>query len=230
MKKIISKFLVLLLIFISVSCVFTVPASADQAIIFDKLYMKDGITYMPVMYNGGSDGTFSATLTDSNNKVITTFKTMRVVNKTKITYNMAFSKVKSGTYYLNIKFVYNPYYGKQNPISSRLKITYKQPTPTVMFSKTYQKYTDTGDVNQIFVFGYAGTIGKKINFEIYDEDGNPVLKKGVTLNSYSGGYTLKWDYYPTKGLRVSNGTYIMKYWVDGQTPKQVEFEVNLSEG
>jgi len=232
MKKIINRLLALLLIIASISCMFTGQVSAlaaEDVIQFQSTYTKDGKFVMPVRIC--VSGTVSANLVDSNNKVIESFKTLNVGFGTTITYSRSFSNTKSGVYYLNVKFVYPSQDKSQEGFSRKLKITHKEPTPKLAFSKTYQVYTDSGDVLQVFKFDYFNANGKKINFEIYDEYNDLIHESDMLAKHVNGNCTYSWDYYPLNGgLMVSNGTYIMKYWVQGQTPKQIKFEVNLAEG
>lgn len=204
--------------------------TADQIIVFQDTYNENGQFVMPVRFEGG-DGTVSATLTDEKLNIIDTFKTMPIVIGNKIFYKKGFAAVKSGTYYLNVKFVYSSYYGTTQPITRSLKITHKQPSAKLTFSQTYQAYTDSGDVNQVFQFAFSNASGKKTSCEIYDQYGTFLAKNELTIKNVNGTYTFKWNYYPSKGgLMVSSGTYIIKYWIDGAAAKQQNFEVNLAEG
>ncbi len=229
MKKLINKTLALLLIIVCISCLCTVQVSAlagTDVIKFQSTYTKDGKFAMPVKIC--VSGTVSANLVDSKNAIIESFKTMKVGFGTTITYSRSFASTKSGVYYLNVKFTYPTL---DEGFTQRLKITHKVPSPKVSFAKTYQTYTDSGDVKQTFKLNYFNANNQKINFEIYDEYGNLISKSGLVAKHVSGNCTYNWDYYPIKGgVMVSNGTYILKYWVQGQTPKQMNFEVNLSEG
>lgn len=228
MKKLINKIIALLLVMmISVTCIFTVPVSAltdDQLIVFNKFRIEEGKTVMPVYI--GASGVVSATLTDANNNVIDTFTTLRVDVGNTISYKKAFSTMQAGTYYLNVKF-----YLSDKPISRSLGITCKGPAPKLTYTNTYQTYTDSGDVKQVFKFSYSNGSGKKMNFQIYDQYGNFISENVVTTKYVNGTYGFDWDYYPKNGgLMVTSGTYILKYWAEGQTPKQQNFEVTLSEG
>ncbi|MFZ2538864.1 MAG: hypothetical protein WAX04_08170 [Oscillospiraceae bacterium] len=232
MKKLINKTIVLFLIITSISCIFTVQVSAlaaEDVIEFQSTYTKDGKFVMPVRIC--VSGTVSANLVNSKNAIIESFKTMKVGYGTTITYSRLFVGTKSGDYYLNVKFVYPSQDNSGEGFSRRLKITHKVPSPKLSFSQTYQAYTDSGDVKQVFKFDYFNANGKKMNFEIYDQYGNFINKSSTVVKHVNGNCTYNWSYYPTKGgVMVSNGTYILKYWVEGQTPKQMNFEVNLAEG
>ncbi len=232
MKKLVSRLLVLFLMIASISFVSTEKVSAltaESVIEFQSTYMKDGKFAMPVRIC--VSGTVSANLVDSNNKVIESFKTLNVGFGTIITYSRSFSNTKSGVYYLNVKFVYSSKDESQGGFSRKLKITHKEPTPKLAFSKTYQAFTEFGDVLQVFKFDYFNANGKKLNFEIYDQYNELIHASHLVAKNVNGNCTYSWDYYPLNGgLMVSNGNYILKYWVQGQTPKQVKFEVNLAEG
>lgn len=233
MRKIFGVIMSFLIVMVSIGNVFIVRISAlspEQVIAFQKAYTKDGRFVMPVAIGAG--GTVSATLTDSNGNVLETFTTMLVESGTTMTYRRSFSGVKSGTYYLNVNFVYAAYYGLgEKEIARKMKITHNGPAPKVGFSKTYQIYSDSGDLLQVFKLDYSNAKGKKINFEVYDAYGTQFYKTSLVTNYVNGNCTRSWNYYPSKGgLRASNGTYVLKYWIDGQTPKQINFEVELAEG
>lgn len=233
MKKLVGILISLLIIVVGFGNVFTVRTSAlspEEVIAFKKAYTKEGRFVMPVAI--GAFGTASATLTDSNGTVIETFKTMMVESGTTITYKRSFSGVKSGVYYLNVNFKYALYSGLgEKTISRTMTITHNAPAPKVAFSKTYQIYNDSGDLLQVFKLDYSNAKGKKINFEVYDAYGTQFYNTSFVANYVNGNCTRSWNYYPSKGgLRASNGTYVLKYWVEGQTPKQINFEVALAEG
>ncbi|MEM1485966.1 hypothetical protein V6615_14010 [Oscillospiraceae bacterium PP1C4] len=233
MKKLASRVLSMLLVIACISCIITVHASAltaEEIIIFRKTYTKNEKFMMPV--DIGAGGTVSANLTDSNNNVIETFTTLLVQAGTTITYKRSFSGVKPGLYYLNVNYIYAAYYGLgEKSFSRRLEIKHNGPPPKLIFSQTYQTYTDSGDVSQVFKFDYFNASGKIIKYEIYDEYGNFIAKNGLTTKHMKGSCTFQWNYYPSQGgLMVSSGTYIIKYWIQGQTPKQINFLVELAEG
>ena len=233
MKKLFGIIMSLLIVMIGIGDVFAIRVSAlspEEVIVFQKTSTKDGRFVMPVVI--GAYGTASATLTDSNGNVIETFKTLMVESGTTITYKRSFSGVKSGIYYLNVKFVYALYSGLgEKTISRRMKITHNAPAPKVSFSKTYQIYNDAGDLLQVFKLDYFNAKGKKINFEVYDAYGTQFFNTSLVTNYVNGNCTRGWNYYPSNGgLRASNGTYVLKYWVERQTPKQINFEVELAEG
>ncbi|HWP52165.1 MAG TPA: hypothetical protein VN626_10765, partial [Clostridia bacterium] len=222
MKKPASRMLSLMLVIASIFGIFAVQSSAltpEEIIVFKTAYTKDEKFIMPV--NIGLGGRVSATLTDSNNNVIENFTTMLVEAGTTMTYKRSFSSVKSGVYYLNVEYVYAADYGMgEKSISRRLKITHNGPGAKLTFSETYQSYTDAGDLKQVLKLNYSNAKGKKVNFEVYDEYGNFINKSSLVLNYVSGTCHYNWNYYPSKGgLRASNGIYILKYWIQGQTPK-----------
>lgn len=233
MRKLVGIIISLLIVMVGIGDVFTARISAlssEEVVIFQKTYTKDGRFVMPVAI--GAYGTVSATLTDSNGNVLETFTSMMAESGTTITYKRSFSGVKSGIYYLNVNFAYALYSGLgEKTISRRMKITHTSPAPMVAFSKTYQIYNDSGDLFQVFKLDYSNAKGKKINFEVYDAYGTQFYKTSLVTNYVNGNCTRGWNYYPSKGgLRASNGTYVLKYWVEGQTPKQINFEVELAEG
>lgn len=229
MKKLISKTLSLLLIVASIGCLFSAPVSAltaSDVIQFQSTSNKDGKFVMPVRIT--VSGTVSAKLVDSNGTVIENFKTLAVGFGTIITYSRSFASTKSGVYYLDVRFTYP---SVQEGFSRRLQITHKAPSPKLVITETYQTYTDNGDAKQVFKFDYFNASGKKVSFQIYDEYGNLIAKNGLVVKNVNGNCFYNWDYYPTNGgLLVQSGVYILKYWVEGQTPKQMNFEVNLAEG
>lgn len=229
MKKRIKKIVALLLVISCICCIYPVPVSAlsaENVIEFQSTYTKDGKFVMPVRIC--VSGTVSANLVDSKNIIIESFKTLKVGFGTVITYSRSFATTKSGDYYLNVKFTYDQ---STEGFSRRLKITHKIPSPKLSYTKTYQAYTDSGDVKQVFNFDYFNANGKKINLEIYDLDGNFVYKSSLVTKHVNGNCYFNWNYYPSKGgVMVSDGTYTLKYWVQGQTPKQIEFDVTLGEG
>ena len=222
-----------MLILVSLAAVSSAPALAltvEQIIVFKDCYTEEGRFVMPVRFEGGN-GTVSATLTDEKGNVLDSFKTLQVVIGNMVYYKKAFNTVKSGTYYLNVKFVYDSYYGNNQPVVRKLKITHKQPQPQLAFAKTYQAITESGAVRQLFKFDYYNALGKKIHCEIYDSYGAIYSKISFDPKYATGNITYWWDYYPKNGgLRAENGTYIIKYWVEGQTPMQTQFEVYVGEG
>lgn len=233
MKSFIRRVLSLLLVIVSMCCTLKVQATGlkpEQIIVFKSTYNKDGRFVMPVYI--GAAGRVSANLTDSNNNVIETFTMLLVEAGTTITYKRSFSGVNPGVYYLNVNYVYAAKYGLgEKEFSRRLKITHSGPPAKLSFTQTYQTYTDSGDLIQVFKFDYFNANGKRIDFEIYDEYGNLISKSGLIAKHVNGGCFYNWNYYPSNGgLRVSNGYYVLKYWIKGQTPKQIDFEVNLAEG
>jgi hypothetical protein len=230
MKRLINKTLGLLLV-INVVCIILSPITfaQDEVFVFQKTYNKDGRFHMPVLYNGnqGSEATMSATLTDENNNLIITYPSKQVTMGTTITYSNSFAPYKSGTYYLNVRcdFLF------KDPITKKLKITYNAPGPTMVYTNTYQTYTDAGYVKQVFKLDYSNALGKKLSIEIYDEYGQFIYSNFITTNYATGNCTFRWDYFPSNGgIMVSNGTYILKYWVEGQSPRQQKFQVKLGEG
>lgn len=230
MKRLINKTIALFLT-ICVICIIASPITfaQNEIFIFEKTYNKDGKFYAPILYNGnqGSEATISATLTDENNTLIVTFPTKQASMGTRITYSMSFASLKSGTYYLNVRcdFMF------QDPIMKRLKITHTAPGPKLVPTENYQMYTDAGDAKQVFKFDYFNAYGKKIYIEVYDEYGQYIYGNSLTTSHVNGKCYFKWDYFPQYGgIMVSSGTYILKYWIDGQTPKQQKFQVKLGEG
>lgn len=229
MKKRMKRVLALLLV-LSVACIITSPMTfaQNEVMVFEKGYNKDGKFYMPVLYNGnGSEATMSATLTDENNNLILTYPSKQASPGTRMTFSNSFAQLKSGTYYLNVRcdFLFS------DPIIKSLKITHKAPGSNLVSTNTYQMYTDAGYVKHAFKFDYFNALGKKIAIEIYDEYGQFIYSNSLTTKYATGNCTFTWDYFPSNGgIMVSSGTYIIKYWVDGQTPKQQKFQVKLGEG
>jgi len=229
MKKRINKTLVFLLLLVTMSCLFSVPVSAlaaEDVIQFQSTSNQDGKFIMPVRI--GVSGTVAAKLIDSNNTVIDSFQTLSVSFGTVITYSRSFAGTKTGVYYLDVHFTYPT--GEEG-FTRRLKINHTAPSAKLTFTETYQTYTDSGDAKQAFKFDYFNAKGKKISFQIYDQYGNLIAKNGLVAKNVNGKCFYNWSYYPSAGgLMVESGVYILKYWVEGQPPKQMNFEVNLAEG
>lgn len=220
-----------MLLAIMVICNVTGPIVFAQSdtIVFEKTYNKDGKFYAPVTYLGleGSEATVNATLTDANNNVIDIYTTMKAGPGTTITYSKSFAGLKSGTYYLNITCEFMFY----DSITKSLKINHKAPAPKVAVSSVYQTYTDSGDVKHVFKLEHANDYGKIITIEVYDQSGEFLYSGSLKTIYNKGTCTFKWDYFPLSGgIMISSGTYILKYWVEGQTPKQQKFKVELGEG
>lgn len=231
MRKLAKKIIPFLLVMCIGFAVFAAPAFAlteDDLIIFKKFGAEGELVIMPVAVN--TNGIASATLTDANNVVLTTFKTLTVKSGTTISYKKNFTTLKSGTYYLNVALEYSPSFQTNKTMIKTLKITHVQPVTKLAYIETYQGYTDSGDVKQVFKFDYSNAQAKQINIEIYDEYGAIVNKSKFVAKYVNGTYTYNWDYYPSSGLMVSSGIYIVKYWIEGQTPKQTKFQVSLGEG
>lgn len=201
----------------------------DSPITFEKTYNKDGKFFMPVVFNGynGSDAKVIATLVNEFGEAVETFKEINANPGMRILYSKAFAKLSPGTYYLNVRceFLFN------DPLEYALKISHKTNGTKMTFIKTYQTYTNEGDAKQVFKFEYSNALNKKLNYQIYDQYGT-LLFQGKAVALYkNGSFVFNWDYYPSSGgLKVASDIYIIKYWAEGQTPKQLNFEVNLGEG
>lgn len=225
-----SKLLIILMLICSVIAPITLISSADvSAVTFLKTYSKDGKFHMPIEYMGqpyGTSATISAVLVNGKGEIIETFKTYDVDPGVSITYSRVFTKLPTGTYYLKVACEFMNY----EPIVNSLKITHKSTNPSVELTNTYQYFNDAGDANQLFRIDYANAINKKINIQIYDQYGT-LIHKNMKIAKYANGWVrFDWNYYPTSGgLMVPSDVYIIKYWIDGQSPKQLSFEVYLEE-
>jgi len=229
-KKWLSKVLILLLLFSTANQLTTFISSAeDNALVFEKTYTKDGKFCMPIRYNGysGSEATISATLENEAGEIVETFKTLKANPGNGITYSKVFTKLSGGTYYLNVRCEFMFY----DPMIYTLKITHKSNSVKMALTSSYQIFTDAGDAKQVFKLDYFNAIKKKLNVQVYDQYGTLLYTSSMVAKYVNGNCTFYWDYYPSGGgLRVTDDIYIVKYWVDGQTPKQESFEVYLGEG
>ncbi|MEG0753732.1 MAG: hypothetical protein RR461_07870 [Angelakisella sp.] len=233
MRKFVMRVLVMLLLTVSVSFIVIAQATGltpEQIVVFKSTYNSDGQFVMPVYLGAG--GSVSANLTDASNNVVDSFTSLLVEAGTTITYKRSFAGVKPGVYYLNVKYIYASYYGLgEKQFTRKRKITHKGPNAKLEFVETYQTYSNDGDLIQFFQFNYFNANNKKMNFQIYDQYGNLLTKRNLLVKYVNGRCYFTWDYYPVNGgIMVQSDTYILKYWADGQTPKQIYFEVNLAEG
>ena len=225
-----SKFMVALLLLSSASgFTSTLSSAEDNSLVFEKTYTKDGKFYMPITYNGysGSEATISATLENEAGEIVETFKTLKANPGMGITYSKVFTKMSGGTYYLNVVCEFLFY----DPVVYTLKINHKSNSVKMALTSSYQIFTDAGDAKQVFKLDYFNAIKKKLNVQVYDQYGTLLYTSSMVAKYVNGNCTFYWDYYPSGGgLRVTDDIYIVKYWVDGQTPKQESFEVYLGEG
>jgi hypothetical protein len=170
-------------------------------------------------------GLMEACLMDSSGVVIDRWNALDHVNtgsSVTYTYPRDYSSTPSGTY--TMQLTYSNLWGAKS-WSFNIKHTQKA---VMSLKESYKILKDDGSYAHKLAFSLTGAKGKALTCEIYTKDGK--LLRSYTCSNFgyaSGTWTVKWDYYPTSGLKVGSGDYIVKYWVQGGSPKQSTFNVQV---
>lgn len=136
------------------------------------------------------------------------------------TFDRDFSSMPSGRYTMVV--IVKDYYG--NGSTTWTGEIVHQPVSTFTHTGTKTVRMVDGSYGHRFLFKYTGCRGKVLNVEIQTRDGKSIKKIAHTVSkSDKGEYSWIWDYIPENGIRVPNGSYILKYWVGDEPWKQTLF-------
>ncbi len=180
---------------------------------------------MEVEASGLENGSIDGCLIDESGVVIDRWSTLDHTNYTypvKYTFSRDYSITPTGQY--TMMLTYSTAFNTQS-WSFGIKHTQKA---VMTLKEAFKIKQDDGSYVHKLVFNLNGAQGKALYCEIYSKDGK--LLKQYSLDEFlygSGKWTVKWDYYPTKGLKVTSGDYIIKYWIKDGTPKQTTIAVQI---
>jgi hypothetical protein len=171
------------------------------------------------------NGLMEACLIDSSGVVIDVWNALDHVNSgssVKYTYPRDYASTPSGTY--TMQLTYSNLWGAKS-WSFSIKHTQKS---VMTLKESFKILKDDGSYAHKIAFNLTGATGKSLTCEIYTKDGKLLRQYSCSSFGYtSGTWTIKWDYFPKSGLKVGSGDYLIKYWVQGGTPKQSTISVQV---
>lgn len=191
-----------------------------------RSYMDtNGYFCMEYEVSGLDNGLLEACLMDSSGVVIDRWNAIDHVNYTypvKYTFPRDYASTPGGTY--TMQMTYSNMWGSK---SWSFNIKHAQKSAMTL-KESYKILKDDGSYAHKIAFNISGAKGKALTCEIYTKDGKLLRQYSCsTFNYASGTWTIKWDYFPTSGLKVGSGDYLIKYWVQGGTPKQSTINVQV---
>lgn len=93
---------------------------------------------------------------------------------------------------------------------------------------TFSKVSRMKDGSLRFYLNQSGIKGKTIHWEFYNRKGRRVHSVSVKSSKSFGNAYANWNGWPDSGLQLPNGTYTLKYWADGLSPKSKTLNLKFS--
>jgi len=103
-------------------------------------------------------------------------------------------------------------------------------TPKFTYYSKELVHSNGNYVNK-FVFNHSNAKGIYANLEIFDPSGYKVFSRrgDNPISSNSGTYWFTWNGYSSNGgWKCQSGNYTLKYWLSGQSAKQVQLYLQIS--
>ena len=181
----------------------------------------DGAFYLfPIKNTDYVSVYFGAVLYDPQGKVYTSWDNASI--ESGVTKNLKLSGIPpAGEYKLTLSFYDED--GDTGSWTWKRKIDVK----SFQLSKVFASTDENGAPRHQFVFDQIGYKGSMITMEIYNSAGKLVYsKEGERIGKFQSNYSIYWNYYSFDGgLRCKAGSYTIKYWLDAQNPREMEFTI-----
>lgn len=223
-----SAMLIILAMTIAIMPVHTLAGAYDCSSTLGKCFNKDGKFSMPINFMLTSDVNLviEVYLTDEGGDVICRWNEINIAayinGNLSYTFSRSYATTPDGLYTMNVVITdtlgnsqYAAYTVNHKKVAS---LTYKD---------TYKVKNADGSYGQKFRFQNTNGKGRDYHLEIYTQNGAFVTSFTEESQYDNSVWSETWNYYPKQGVKMKTGTYILKYWVDGSTPKQVTINITI---
>lgn len=220
--------LMTLAMLIALMPVHTMAGAYECTSTLGKCFNKDGKFSMPFTFKLTSDVdlVIEIFLTDEGGDVICRWDNINIGTyidgNLSYTFSRSYANTPDGLYTMNV--VITDALG--NSQNFGYTVNHKK-VSTLTYLDTYKVKNADGSYGQKFRFQNRNCKGRDYHMEIYTKSGSFVTSFTEESLYDVSVWSEIWNFYPTNGVKMKSGTYIIKYWVDGSTPKQVTLDITI---
>lgn len=224
------KFLVLSVMCALVLLLFPSRTSAEVSgeIKLTKCYNENGLFVMQVETSNLDFGTLEVFLTDEGGDVVDRWENINHTSYgTPAVYQFPrnYADTPSGLYALNIVYTGSGTFGE---VSKNWAWTVNHTRKTgITLTKNYKAKASDGAYVHKFVFSQVGGAGQTLHCQIYTKAGKLVRSYATECEYDKGTWTITWNYFPSEGVKMKSGAYIVKYWIEDSNPKQTTLNLSI---